>query len=74
MQKVKEVLASFSELLNALSNHYLDSTSVFDISGTPGDAEALLYVLDDGLTTDTARQERRKSGIFDPKDYTRHSL
>lgn len=72
--KVKEVLVNFCDLLNALSQHYLDSTSFFDIPGTPGDAEALLYVLDDGLKMDIARKERRRNGTHTPEDYAPRSL
>lgn len=72
--KVKEVLANFCDLLNALSQHYLDSTSFFDMSGTPGDAEELLYVLDDGLKMDAARKERRKNGTHTTEDYAPRSL
>jgi hypothetical protein len=72
--KVKGVLANFCDLLNALSQHYLDSTSFFDVSGTPGDAEELLYVLDDGLKMDAARKERRRNGTHTPEDYEPRSL
>lgn len=72
--KVKEVLSNFCDLLNALSQHYLDSTSFFDMSGTPGDAEQLLYVLDDGLRMDAARKERRRNGTHKPEDYELRSL
>jgi len=72
--KVKEVLENFCSLLNALSQHYFASTSFFEISGTPGDAEELLYVLDDGLAMEAARKERRQQGIHDPNDYTPRHL
>ena len=72
--KVKEVLANFSALLNAVSLHYLELTSFFEVSGAPGDAEELLYVLDDGLAMEAARKERRKQGIHHPNDYAPRSL
>lgn len=73
-EKVKEVLANFSDLLNALSQHYLDSTTFFDSSRTRGDTEQLLYVLDDGLAMGAARKKRKKQGIHDPSDYPPRSL
>jgi hypothetical protein len=72
--KVKQVLANFSGLLNAFSQHYLNTTSSFDMSGTPGDAEELLYVLDDGLAMEAARKQRRKQSIHDPSDYAPRHL
>lgn len=72
--KVKEVLSNFCNLLNALSSHYLESTSFFEMSGTPGDAEELLYLLDDGIKMEEARRGRRKNGTHTPEDYVPRSL
>jgi hypothetical protein len=53
---VKAALAALSELLNAVSRHYLDSTTMFEFSTDRGDALALLYILRDGLEFDAERK------------------
>ena len=67
--KVKEALSSISDVLNALSNHYMDSTTMFDGVGNVGGAVSLLYVLDDGLRAEEERNERRKAGDYRAEDY-----
>lgn len=71
-QKVLEALQALAIAMNAVAAHYLDSTSLFDASD--GDAESMLYVLDDGLTADRARRERLLSGQYDPKEHQPRDL
>ena len=66
--KVKEVLNSMSDVLNAISGHYMDSTTMFEGTGGSDGAVSLLYVLDDGLRTDEERKERRKAGNYRAED------
>lgn len=72
--KVKEVLGSISDVLNALSTHYMDSTTMFEGIGDSGGALSLLYVLDDGLRTENERRERLKAGEYRAADYQARDL
>lgn len=71
---VKEVLEALSNLLNAFAQHYLDTTTLFDAGTFSGDAQSLLYVLDDGISAGKARSERFKSGKPTPDDLKRRNL
>jgi hypothetical protein len=60
--QVKAALKAISDVLNALEGHYFQSETRFDIGGPLGGAISLLYVLDDGLRAEEARQERLEAG------------
>lgn len=47
--KVKEALSSISDVLNVLSTHYMDSTTLFERISGSGGAVSLLHVLENGL-------------------------
>jgi hypothetical protein len=72
--QVKEALSSISSVLNALSTHYMDSTTMFEGIGGSGGAVSLLYVLDDGLRAEDERQGRRKAGDYRAEDYQARDL
>ena len=59
-QKVNEALQALANVLNAVSLHYLESTSFFD--GPNGDGLALLYFIDDGVAAERLRRERLRQG------------
>jgi hypothetical protein len=61
-EKVKKALHSIADVLNAVTQHYTDSTTMFDMSGYSGGAMSLLYVLDDGLKAGKDRRERVRRG------------
>ena len=65
-QAVKEALQALVAILNAVSGAHLDSTTMFE-SGD-ADAEALLYVLRDGLRCESERKERIRMGAYRPED------
>jgi AbiU2 len=67
--KVREALTALAAILNAVSHHYLDSTTVFEFGARHGGAVSLLYVLDAGLHAERARHQRLKDGIYDSKDH-----
>jgi HEPN superfamily AbiU2-like protein len=72
--QVKEALGALSDVLNALSIHYMDSTTLFDsLSGSDG-AVSLLYALDDGLRFESERNERINSGSYRVEDYQARDL
>lgn len=72
--KIKEVLSSIREVLNAISLYYQDSQTLFDMAGnTPGGATSLLYALDDALKYDQERKIRLvkrefREGDLDSRD------
>lgn len=72
--KVKEALCSISDVLNVLSIHYMDSTTMFEGVGGPGGAASLLYVLDDGLRAEEERHKRLKAGNYRAEDYQARDL
>lgn len=72
--KVKKALDSISDVLNAVSGHYMDSTTSFEGVGTGNGAISLLYVIDDGLRAAKDRQERIKAGDYRVEDVRPHDL
>ncbi|WP_407690637.1 AbiU2 domain-containing protein [Rhodocyclus tenuis] len=59
---VKVAIASLGQLLNLVSRHYFDSTTMFDFRQGDTDAANLLYVIRDGLRYEEDRFARVKSG------------
>ena len=59
---VVTALASLGELLNVVSVHFLDSTTMFEMDPEGKDAVLLLYILRDGLLHDEERLAKVKSG------------
>jgi hypothetical protein len=71
---VKQALKSIVDVLNAVTEHYTDSTSHFDFPSPSGGAASLLYVLDDGLRADAERQERVDRREFRKEDIEPRNL
>lgn len=72
--KVKDALKSIAKVLNIVSEHYMDSTTIFDLISNPQGAETLLYLLDDGLRAIKERENRIKAGYFQTEDLIHRSL
>lgn len=72
--KVKEAIKAIDEVLNAVSGHYLDSTTHFAPPGAARGARSLLYFLDDGIKADHARRERMRNGTSTPDDFEDRDL
>lgn len=66
---VKEALSAIADVLNTVTLHYNDSTTLFDIPNGYGGGESLLYVIDDGLKMDEEREKRIQSGDFKDSDF-----
>lgn len=66
---VKEALSAIADVLNAVTLHYDDSTTIFDVPNGYGGGESLLYVIDDGLKMIQEREERIQSGDFKDFDF-----
>jgi hypothetical protein len=72
-EKTWAALHSLAAILNAVSQHYMQSTTSFDVGLTPpGGALSLLYVIDDGVRAEKERRERLKSGNVLSSDFNRN--
>jgi len=58
-ENIAAAIASLAKVLNAVSFHYLKSTTEFDIVSNPGGARALLRIVEDGL----ARKSERMAAL-----------
>lgn len=72
--KVNTALSAIVEVLNAVSLHYMNSSSFFDIPEYPGHAVSLLYVVDDGLSVEAERRDRLKRREVGLDDYSNRNL
>jgi AbiU2 len=52
---IGKAIEGLASVLNAISSHYLKSTTQFDIGSNPGGARALIRVLEDGVQKKTQR-------------------
>jgi hypothetical protein len=73
-EKVRAALDAIDAVLNVVSRHYLDTTTMFSFGPDDTGAMALLYVIDDGLNAEAARRERLQSGNYKPDDYLPRDL
>lgn len=73
-EKVWKAIESLEKILNAISEHYLDSTTAFDLGTHADGALALLYVIDDGMRAEKSRKHRIKSGKGTPEDWEHRDL
>lgn len=71
---IKDALSSIVDVLNAMSLHYKDSTTIFDGPTGYGGGETLLYVIDDGLRLDEQRKARLHSGEYSEDDFKPRSI
>ena len=70
---VNEALTSLNSVLNAISQSYLDSTTMFEFAQdpVPGGATSMLYYLRAGHKAEQERRERIRTGAFIPSDMDR---
>jgi len=61
-KNIDDALASIASVLNVLSRRYIGSTMMYEESVTIGDAEAILYALNDGLRLRAMLPEWKKQG------------
>jgi hypothetical protein len=73
-QAVNEVMASMDAVLDAISQHYRGSETVFDFVAPHGGAEDLLYLLRDGLKYRDEKRKRIESGDMREGDFDRTPL
>jgi len=67
-KKVKDVLESLSSIMNVIAKEYMDTTIIFDGLGKIRGAEALLFIIDDGIKAGKRRRERITSKNFTDDD------
>jgi hypothetical protein len=72
--QVKDALASFAAVLNALGQHFFKSETHFDETPRDNGAVALLYLLDEGLQSRKESLERLKSGQAIPADFAAREI
>jgi hypothetical protein len=68
---VWDALRALSDVLNAISSAYMDSTTAFEGVGRINGAVALLHVVSDGLRFNEERQKHRFSDNWRHYDYDR---
>jgi hypothetical protein len=69
-EKVKKALQALTDILDAVSMNYLDSSTMFDMGANHGGGELLLRVLHDGLDAQKTRHERMLAGTASPEDFS----
>lgn len=73
-KKVKAILESISSVMNVIAREFMDSTIIFDGLPKLKGAEALLYILDDGIKAEKRRRERIMARQFTDEDIKPRSL
>ncbi|EKD73844.1 MAG: hypothetical protein ACD_45C00175G0004 [uncultured bacterium] len=71
---IKDALQSIASVLNTVEEHYMNSTTEFNVIKGFYGAEALLYVLDDGLTASKERKKRIAARTYTPDDLKHRDL
>jgi AbiU2 len=66
--RVKTALRAIVDCLNHVQLYYCDATMNYGPFGDPRDAEALLYLIRDGLGVESTRRTRLQSGVPLPDD------
>lgn len=67
-EKVKAAMQSLSNVLNYISEQYMNATISFKVIKGSGGALELLYVLDDGIRAKNEKQKRIKEGKYSEAD------
>jgi hypothetical protein len=72
--QVRSALDRIADVMNAVSQHYLDSETHFESTLHPGGGASLLYLLDSALELRAERDARLKRGDYRPEDFQRKEL
>lgn len=73
-EMVRKAMEALEAVLNALAEHYLNSTTSFDVGSGANGALSLLYVLDEGIKAERSRKERIKAGKSVTGDWDRPDI
>ena len=68
-KRVRDAIAAIVTVLGAVEQHYRKTTTAYDHVSHLGDAEALLYVLRDGVEARDERLRRLTTGYGRPDDF-----
>jgi hypothetical protein len=71
---VNEILNTMAEIMNAISLHYLESSTHFRFDDHSGGALGMLYVLDDGIKLEKERFDRVLAGRATAGDHQARDL
>jgi hypothetical protein len=69
LKEVSDALSSFEAVLNAIAGHFLKSETRFGMAARHNGAVHLLYLMDDGLTTQKERDARIKAGDYSEANF-----
>jgi hypothetical protein len=67
IEKVKKAILALGAILDSLTQHYLNSTTLFEFDGVTGGAPSLLKVLQDGLKLKAERLAALRRGELPPR-------
>lgn len=73
-EKVRKAMEALEAVLNAIAEHYLNSTTSFNVGSSESGALSLLYILDEGIKAERFRKERIKAGKSIPGDWDRRDI
>jgi len=73
-EKVEAALQALADIMDSVSTHYLESTTIFDMGANFGGAESLLRILDEGINAEEERRERIAQGNGALADFRRPEL
>lgn len=73
-EKVDKALAALVDVLDVVSTHYLDSSTMFDMGANNGGGESLLRTIYDGLKAEESRRDRLREDKILPEDLNRPDL
>ena len=68
-QNVTDAISAITGAVHEVEQHYCGTKTAFEFADVPGDAEALLYVIRDGLAARHAKDQRFMSGTALPEDH-----
>lgn len=68
-EMVKQALSSLRDVVNWVEIKYCDSNTLYDFSSEPGDAQSLLYVIQQGQLHVQERHERWQRGDLRDDDF-----
>lgn len=71
---VSSALSSVVAVMHKIEQHFEDSTTYYEEIENLNGVLHLLYIIDDGLTLEQARKERRKAGKTLPEDVSKKTL
>ena len=66
LEKIKGAIVALGNILNGLTQYYMNSTTLFEFDGVPGGARSLIRVLEDGTRMKSERLAALARGEIPP--------